>query len=404
MDVKRKLLAAIRRADFDFGLFEKGDKIMVGVSGGKDSMVLLYLLSIYQKFADKDFSFVGVMLDLGFPKNDLNPIFEFTKRLEIPFQIVDAREVYPILSQHMKGTQLPCSICSRMKKASINKAAHDLGFSKVSFAHHADDAIETLLMNMTHGGRLATFAPKMFLERSKIEFIRPLIYCREDDITRLASQCEIPIVKSTCTNDKTSERAVFKHILDRHYEKFADAHDNFLTMLLNEEKSDLWFNMLGYSNGDNVFIKKAITAEEMNQAVYIRTEVFLKEQKIDPAEEFDGSDFGSTSYLLTVKSKPIGTLRVFKETEDTFRIGRLAILKAFRHQGYAKMLLHFVEKKLSQDHTPINIVLNAQEQALDFYKKCNYTINGDSFMEAEIPHRSMIKTILKPIMDKSKSK
>lgn len=95
MDIKKKLLADIRRADFDFGLINKGDKIMVGVSGGKDSMALLYLLSIYQKFTDKDFDFTGVMLDLGFPKNNLEPIFKFAKENKIDFRVVDATNVYP---------------------------------------------------------------------------------------------------------------------------------------------------------------------------------------------------------------------------------------------------------------------------------------------------------------------
>lgn len=402
MDTLRKLLAAIRKADFDFGLIQSGDQIMVGVSGGKDSMALLYLLSIYRKFADKNFDFVGVMLDLGFPPSDLKPIEKFCDELGVKFKTVDSREVYGILRQHMKGDQLPCSICSRMKKAAINKAAKELGFSKVSFAHHADDAIETLFMNMTHGGRLATFSPKMFLERSQIEFIRPLIYCRESDIEKLCKQYEIPIIKSTCSNDQTSQRAEFKKLLQLHYERFPDARDNFLTMLCNEEKSDLWFSSLGHSNGKDLFIKKATTANDFSRVAFIRTQVFLVDQHIDPIEEFDGSDEHCTCFLMSLNQIPIGTLRIEKLNEDHYRIGRLAILKEHRGKGLGKLLLRYAEKIISRRHTPITIVLNSQLYAKNFYLKQGYQTSGEVFLEAGIEHIPMQKTITHPIMDKAK--
>lgn len=404
MDIKKKLLADIRRADFDFGLINKGDKIMVGVSGGKDSMALLYLLSIYQKFTDKDFDFTGVMLDLGFPKNNLEPIFKFAKENKIDFRVVDATNVYPILKQHMKGDQLPCSICSRMKKAAINRVANELGFKKVTFAHHNDDAIETLIMNMTHGGRLATFSPKMFLKRAQIEFIRPLIYAREKDIISFVKEYNIPIIKSTCTNDKTSQRALFKKILANHYSTFPDSYDNFSTMLTNIEHEDLWFNMLGYNDGNGFFYHEAYSAKDYQYITFIRSKVFLEEQKIDPKDEFGEADFDYKYYLVTKDNNPVGTLRIKNIDENNVKIERFCILKEYRNQGIGSSLLHYVEKKLSQKHTPIAITLDAQKQAIKFYENNGYKQNSNIFLEAGIEHIKMFKNIDHPLMDKAKKR
>lgn len=404
MKTVRKLLAAVRKADFDFGLIEEGDNIMIGVSGGKDSICLLYLLYLYQKFADKNFTFKGIMLDLGFPRQDLTKLYDFVNHYNIPFEIVDSSDVYQILIQHKVDDHLPCSICSRMKKASINKVANEQGYKKVSFAHHADDAIETLLMNMTHGGRMATFAPKMHLEKADIEFIRPLIYAREKDISALIRELDLPVIKSTCSNDQTSQRAVFKKILLDHYKTFPDAHDNFLTMLTNTERFNLWFSDLGNADGAGIFIKKITTSTDMAKAMKIRSDVFLVEQKVAPELEFDEIDFTATHYLISLFDKPIGTLRVIVEEPDHYHIGRVAILKEYRGKGYGRKLLYYVEKKLSQFHAPLVIELTAQIQALSFYQKLGYKEYGETFIEADIPHIKMKKCIEKPIFDKARQK
>lgn len=404
MKTVRKLLAAVRKADFDFGLIEEGDNIMIGVSGGKDSICLLYLLHLYQKFADKNFTFKGIMLDLGFPHQDLTPLYDFVNKYNIPFEIVDSSDVYQILVQHKVGDHLPCSICSRMKKASINKVANEQGYKKVSFAHHADDAIETLLMNMTHGGRLATFSPKMHLEKADIEFIRPLIYAREKDVSALVKELDLPVIKSTCSNDQSSERAVFKQILLNHYKRFPDSHDNFLTMLTNTERFNLWFKSLGNSDGAGVFIKKIRSADDMARAMKIRSDVFLVEQQIDPKLEFDEIDFTTTHYLISLFDIPIGTLRVIIDEPDHYHLGRVAILKEYRGKGYGRKLLSYVEKKLSQIHTPLSIEITAQVQALAFYRRLGYQEYGEVFIEAGIPHMNMNKRIDKPIFDKARSK
>ena len=180
MKAIRTVLACIRKADQTYNLINHGDKILIGLSGGKDSVVLTYCLSLYQKFSHTDFTIQPVMLDLGFPNFNPYEMNKFCESLGLKLMVVDNTEVYKILQIQQKDHEhLPCSICSRMKKASMNKIANELGFNKVSFAHHADDAIETYMMNPLFGGRIASFSPKMHLERADITFIRPLINVRD---------------------------------------------------------------------------------------------------------------------------------------------------------------------------------------------------------------------------------
>jgi tRNA(Ile)-lysidine synthase TilS/MesJ len=185
----RNVLAAVRRADRDFSLIDDGDRILVGLSGGKDSLSLLRALSVYGRFAGKRFEALPVYLDLGFGQQDLGPLKDYCASLGFDLQLSDSRFVYDVLKAHQKpGKNIPCSICSRMKKAAMNRIARERGCNKVAFAHHNDDAIETLFVNMIHGARIATFEPKMTLERAGITFNRPLIYCREEDLRGQAQE------------------------------------------------------------------------------------------------------------------------------------------------------------------------------------------------------------------------
>lgn len=406
MNYERKLLAAIRRADFNYDLITKGDIVLIGVSGGKDSLALMGLLNIYRRFADKDFKVVACFLDLGFPKTDISRISKFAEELNMEFIIEDCKDVYPILKQHMTSKNiLPCSICSRMKKASINAVAKRIGATKVCFGHHADDAIETLLMNMTHGGRIATFSPKMHLERVDVVFIRPLIYAREKDIIGYVKEKKLPVLKSTCGNDVASERAEVKSLLNNYYQRFDDAYDNFLTMLINDEKFDLWFDDFGNADGEGLFIKKVKNYSDYINSMKVRAEVFIKEQGISYEDEIDETDGSIFDYYVAYKDhKPVATARIRQTEERKFELGRLAVLKEYRSQGIGFKLMRYIEKMISHMLTPITIELHAQERALDFYIKLGYKINGARYEEVGIPHIPLAKAIEKPIMDKEKRK
>jgi tRNA 2-thiocytidine biosynthesis protein TtcA len=176
----RRVLAALRQADEKYGLIDEGDKILVGLSGGKDSLCLLKALSIYDKFAKKHFKVQPVTLNLGFDNFHPESLIAYCKSIGYEFIVEDSSFVYGVLKAHQKdGKHIPCSICSRMKKAAMNSVAHRLGYNKVAFAHHRDDALETLFMNMIHGGRVATFEPKMYLEKSKSNLFGRLFWQRK---------------------------------------------------------------------------------------------------------------------------------------------------------------------------------------------------------------------------------
>ncbi len=236
----RKVLGCIKRADRDYHMIEENDKIAIGISGGKDSIVLLYGLYLYQKISQKKFDIVAIHLKLGFEGMDMKPIDDWCNNLGIPLIQVET-DVFKILKiQATPDGRLPCSLCSKFKKGHVIDEAIRHGCNKIAFAHHGDDAVETLFLNMIYGGRIATFRPKMYLTRKKVTFIRPLLYVFEHDIRCAVENDRLPVVTSTCPMDKHTQRQEIKIMLDMLYQQYPMARDNFMTMLSNQEQVDLW--------------------------------------------------------------------------------------------------------------------------------------------------------------------
>ncbi len=236
----KKILGCIRKADREYNLIQENDRICIGVSGGKDSMLLLYCMHLYQKFADKKFEIVGVHIKLGFPNMDFTEAIHFFESKGIEFHLFES-QVYDILKvQANEDGTLKCSLCSTLKKGIVIDSAKKLNCNKIAFGHHADDAIETLLMNAIYGGRLATFKPTMYMSRTDTTFIRPFVYAYESDIEKAIMESKVPIVRSTCPMDGYTKRTETKHMLNDLYEKYPMAKDNFLLMLHNDDKTDLW--------------------------------------------------------------------------------------------------------------------------------------------------------------------
>lgn len=389
----RIILACLRKADQSYNLINHGDKIVVGLSGGKDSVLLLYALSLYQKFSHTDFTIQPVTLDLGFPNSNFDKLKEYCSSLGYELIVSDAREVYPILKANQGDSpHLPCSICSRMKKAAINKVANELGFNKVAFAHHGDDAVETLFMNEFHGGRIATFSPKMHLEKADITFIRPFILVRESDIIRCVKEENLPINLSTCPADKHTTREDIKVMLKDIYHQYPMAKDNLLSMLTNYEKEDVWGKEIEYQiNNDGLVLKPIILPYEMAIALDIRYKVFVLEQGVDYHLEVDmEEEQNSVPFLIVYKGTQIGTIR-YMMTDKGIKIQRFAILKEYRGKGFGKESFKFFTKMLAARFNPITLYFHAQYQLIKLYEDLGYEIEGEPFIEAGMKHILMKK-------------
>lgn len=240
----RKILAQVRKTDSLFNLIEDNDKIAVGLSGGKDSSLLLYLLYLYKFLYEntyhKTFEIVGIHINLGFGEDDFTPLLQWFKQYPIDI-ICDDSQIRDILKLNLHNDKIDCSLCSTLKKGAVIRKAKELGCNKVAFAHHADDAIETLFLNMIYGGRIATFDPKMYLDNSQTTFIRPFALSFESDIAKTCRQLQIPVIKSGCPNDGFTKRQEIKDLLHSIYHTYPQAKENFLYSLYNGEKLNLYF-------------------------------------------------------------------------------------------------------------------------------------------------------------------
>jgi predicted GNAT family N-acyltransferase len=298
------------------------------------------------------------------------------------------------MAQQKDAHHLPCSICSRMKKASINKVASDLGFNKVAFAHHGDDAIETLAMNAIFGGRVATFAPKMHLERADVTFIRPFIHVRENDIIRAVKELALPVTASPCPSDGETTREDLKNLLNDLYKKYPTAKTNFLTMLSNYEQSDLWFDEINYQiEGTSLAMRPVTSAIDGMKAAYIRQVVFVLGQNVPVEEEFDGSDEHAKSFLLMKNGEAIGTIRYLIDGPHEFHIGRVAIVEQHRGHGYGIAMMRWLHNHIYERYNPAFITIHAQSYLRSFYEKFGYQVEGEEFLEAGIRHYKMTVTL-----------
>lgn len=242
----RKIIGNILKANKIFGLIEDGDRVCIGVSGGKDSMTLLYALSIYKEIAAKEgmhFYIIGIHLELNLCAVDYQEIIEFWAKKNIEFHTVPT-QMGEILRAQMKKGKIQCSLCSKMKKAILIDAAKKYNCNKVAMGHHADDAIETIFLNLINEGRIATFKPKMYLDRSDVWFIRPLITCREKDIIHASNQVKMPIIPCSCPMEGYTQRDSMKIFLKNNFyenPKWKASYQNFYIALMNGKECDLWF-------------------------------------------------------------------------------------------------------------------------------------------------------------------
>ena len=211
MNEMKRLLSFVRRAVDDYNMIEEGDRIAVGVSGGKDSLALLEVLTEMRRFYPKKYEITAVTVDMGFEGADYSEIEEFCRRINVKYKIVKT-EIAKIIFDVRKESN-PCSLCAKMRRGSLHAAAQELNCNKVALGHHYDDAIETFMMNLFFEGRIGCFSPITYLSNRKITLIRPMIYAQEKDVLYFTRRRTLPIMTSLCPEDHATERENMKKLL-----------------------------------------------------------------------------------------------------------------------------------------------------------------------------------------------
>lgn len=226
----QKLLSYTRRAVDDYKMIEEGDKIAVGISGGKDSLTLLYALKYLQRFYPCHFDLVAVTVDLGFKDFDLSPVKQLCQELEVPCEIVHT-DISRIIFEERKESS-PCALCAKMRKGALNTKVKELRCNKVAYAHHQDDILETMFLSLIFEGRFHSFSPKTYLDRMELTVIRPLMYVSEADVKGFKNKYQLPVVKNPCPVDGITKREYTKNLIRQIHLEHPGAKTRMFTAVL----------------------------------------------------------------------------------------------------------------------------------------------------------------------------
>mgnify|MGYP004488751307 FL=1 len=206
----QKLMGLVRRCVEDYEMIEGGDKIAVGISGGKDSLVLLRLLAALRSYHNKKFTLQAITIDMGLGM-DYSGIEEMCRELDVPYTIVKT-EIGPIIFDYRKEKN-PCSMCSKMRRGALNQALLDLDCNKLALGHHFDDAVETFMMSLIYEGRISCFQPVTHLDRTGVIQIRPMLYIHEKTVASFAQRENLPVLQNRCPVDKHTKREEIKDLI-----------------------------------------------------------------------------------------------------------------------------------------------------------------------------------------------
>ena len=225
----QQVLSRVRKAVDDYHMIEEGDKIAIGISGGKDSLCLLYALQSLQHFYPKKFSLVAVTVDLGFNNLNLEKIKELCESLRVEYEIIKT-EISKIVFDDRKESN-PCSLCAKMRKGALNEAMKRHGCNKIAYAHHKDDVVETMLLSLLYEGRFHTFSPVTYLDRMDLTVIRPLMYMDEADVIGFIRKYDVPVVKSPCPADGHTKREYVGNLLKQLNKENPGVKDRMFTAI-----------------------------------------------------------------------------------------------------------------------------------------------------------------------------
>lgn len=230
----QQILSSLRKAIESYDLIQSGDRIAVGVSGGKDSMVLLLALKMFSRFSEKPFEVVGITIDM-FNNGGFDRVKDFCEQNNIEYHVVPS-DIYKIVFEERKEKN-PCSLCSKLRRGMLNTKAIELGCNKLALGHSADDMVHTFLLSLFYEGRLSTLSPFSYLDRTGITVIRPLILTDERDI--ISASKKLPIVKSLCPVDKHTKREYVKDVIKDIKREIPFAKDRIFGALIHPERANL---------------------------------------------------------------------------------------------------------------------------------------------------------------------
>ncbi len=226
----------IRRAIDDYNMIKENEKILVGLSGGKDSTLLLYSLCLLSKYSHTTFEVIGVHLDCGFDM-DISPLKKFCTENGIKLHIEETNIIDYLNFEEEKN---PCYLCGRLRRGALGRVAKKMNAFKIALGHHMDDAVETFFMNMFYTGKLGTFHPKTFEPEKELFTIRPLVYVQEKNIVKATDILKLPIIKSNCPKDGCTSRQEAKELVSSLEKEYPDIREKIITSLSNIDMKNVW--------------------------------------------------------------------------------------------------------------------------------------------------------------------
>lgn len=234
----QQMLSVMRKGVTEYAMINDGDKIAVGVSGGKDSLTLLKLLAEYRRFSPEHFDLIAITVDLNFKDrpSDFTPIETFCKELNVPY-VIEKTDIGEIVFDVRKEKN-PCALCSKMRKGALYDIAVKKGCNKVALGHHADDLTDTFLLSLFYEGRLSTFAPQSYLDRTGLTLIRPLIMVKEADVVSYAKT--LPVCKSPCPANKNTKREYVKTVVAEIGKEVKNVREMLYTAITHPERYNLF--------------------------------------------------------------------------------------------------------------------------------------------------------------------
>lgn len=218
----QRLIGLVRRCVEDYNMISAGDKIGVGVSGGKDSLALLVFLAELRKYNSQPFVLEAITIDMGLGM-DYTPVKKLCDRLDVPYTVVKT-EIGPVIFDYRKEKN-PCSMCAKMRRGALNQALLERGLNKLALGHHYDDAVETFMMSLLFEGRLSCFQPVTDLDRTGITQIRPMLYIHEQTVDNFVARQNLPVIENRCPVDKQTKREEIKRLVYDLSAKYPDLKD-----------------------------------------------------------------------------------------------------------------------------------------------------------------------------------